>query len=60
MAAPIKPKESQNQPQAAFSPRCIALDLVTAEGYLKTLPCHFPDQGDMDGFFAARFEKTKK
>jgi len=31
---------------------------VTAEGYLRTLPCHLSQQGGMDGFFAARFEKT--
>jgi hypothetical protein len=60
MAAPIRQKESQNQSQAAPSPCRIAPDLVTAEGYLKTLPCHFPYQGGMDGFCATRFEKTKK
>jgi 16S rRNA (cytosine967-C5)-methyltransferase len=32
--------------------------VVTAEGYLRTLPCHLSQQGGMDGFFAARFEKT--
>ncbi|MBL4747731.1 MAG: methyltransferase domain-containing protein [Magnetovibrio sp.] len=32
--------------------------IVTAEGYLRTLPCHLGDQGGMDGFFAARLHKT--
>ena len=26
-------------------------------GYLRTLPCHWAEQGGMDGFFAARFER---
>ena len=34
--------------------------VVTEEGYLRTLPCHLSQQGGMDGFFAARFEKTRK
>jgi 16S rRNA (cytosine967-C5)-methyltransferase len=29
-------------------------DLVTAEGDLRTLPCHLADHGGMDGFYAAR------
>jgi 16S rRNA (cytosine967-C5)-methyltransferase len=29
-------------------------DLLTAEGELRTLPCHLADKGGMDGFFAAR------
>jgi 16S rRNA (cytosine967-C5)-methyltransferase len=29
-------------------------DLVTAEGDLRTLPCHLAEQGGMDGFYAAR------
>jgi 16S rRNA (cytosine967-C5)-methyltransferase len=31
---------------------------VTAEGDLRTLPCHWPDLGGMDGFFAARLRRT--
>jgi len=30
---------------------------VTAEGDLRTLPCHLADQGGMDGFYAARLKK---
>jgi 16S rRNA (cytosine967-C5)-methyltransferase len=29
------------------------------EGDLRTLPCHWPDLGGMDGFFAARLRRTK-
>ena len=29
-------------------------DFVTADGDLQTLPCHLPDNGGLDGFFAAR------
>lgn len=32
-------------------------DFVTADGFLRTLPCHFADQGGMDGFFAARLRR---
>ena len=30
---------------------------VTAEGDLRTLPCHWPDLGGMDGFFVARLRR---
>ncbi len=29
-------------------------ELVTADGDLRTLPCHLPEMGGMDGFYAAR------
>ncbi|HEX2114234.1 MAG TPA: transcription antitermination factor NusB [Alphaproteobacteria bacterium] len=29
-------------------------ELITAEGDLRTLPCHLADKGGMDGFYAAR------
>lgn len=29
-------------------------ELITAEGDLRTLPCHLPDIGGMNGFYAAR------
>jgi len=32
-------------------------EIVTAEGYLRTLPCHLNEQGGMDGFFAARLRR---
>ncbi|MBF0247659.1 MAG: methyltransferase domain-containing protein [Alphaproteobacteria bacterium] len=32
--------------------------VVTAEGYLRTLPCHWAEHGGMDGFFAARLRRT--
>jgi len=32
-------------------------DIVTADGFLRTLPCHLSDQGGMDGFFAARLRR---
>ncbi|MSO85869.1 MAG: MFS transporter [Rhodospirillales bacterium] len=31
---------------------------VTAGGDLRTLPCHWPDLGGMDGFFVARLRRT--
>ncbi|MGH6871671.1 MAG: RsmB/NOP family class I SAM-dependent RNA methyltransferase [Rhizomicrobium sp.] len=33
-------------------------ELLTAEGDLRTLPCHLADQGGMDGFYAARLRKV--
>jgi 16S rRNA (cytosine967-C5)-methyltransferase len=29
-------------------------ELLTAQGELRTLPCHFAEAGGMDGFYAAR------
>ena len=31
--------------------------LITHEGDLRTLPCHWADKGGMDGFYAARLER---
>jgi 16S rRNA (cytosine967-C5)-methyltransferase len=33
-------------------------ELVTAEGDLRTLPCHWPQAGGLDGFYAARLIKS--
>jgi 16S rRNA (cytosine967-C5)-methyltransferase len=33
-------------------------EALTAEGYLRTLPCLWAERGGMDGFFAARLIKT--
>jgi 16S rRNA (cytosine967-C5)-methyltransferase len=30
---------------------------ISSEGDLRTLPCHLPDQGGMDGFYAARLKR---
>jgi 16S rRNA (cytosine967-C5)-methyltransferase len=32
--------------------------LVTADGALRTLPCHWADKGGLDGFYAARLERV--
>ncbi len=32
-------------------------ELVTAEGDLRSLPCHLADQGGLDGFYAARLRR---
>lgn len=32
-------------------------DLLSAEGDLRTLPCHLGEKGGMDGFYAARLER---
>jgi len=34
-----------------------AAELITAVGDIRCLPCHWPDQGGMDGFFVARLVK---
>jgi 16S rRNA (cytosine967-C5)-methyltransferase len=31
---------------------------ITPDGDLRTLPCHLPDKGGMDGFYAARLKRT--
>ena len=33
-------------------------ELVTADGDLRTLPCHLGNQGGMDGFYAARLKRS--
>lgn len=33
-------------------------DWITSDGDLRCLPCHFPEKGGMDGFYAARLVKT--
>lgn len=33
-------------------------ELVTADGDLRTLPCHLAEQGGMDGFYAARLKRV--
>ena len=33
------------------------VELITADGDLRTLPSHLPDQGGLDGFYAARLRK---
>ena len=43
---PVKPAES-----GALA------NVVTDQGYLRTLPSHLADQGGMDGFFAARLRR---
>jgi len=35
-----------------------AAELLTASGDLRTLPCHLPEKGGMDGFFAARLKRS--
>jgi 16S rRNA (cytosine967-C5)-methyltransferase len=32
-------------------------DLISAEGDLRTLPCHLAEQGGMDGFYAAKLRR---
>jgi len=33
-------------------------DLLTADGDLRTLPCHLAEKGGMDGFYAARLKRS--
>ena len=33
-------------------------EAVTEEGYLRSLPCHWPARGGLDGFFAARLRRA--
>lgn len=33
-------------------------ELISADGDLQTLPCHFAEYGGMDGFFASRLRRT--
>ncbi len=32
-------------------------EAITVQGELRTLPCHWPDRGGLDGFFAARLRR---
>ena len=49
------------QPDAQLVPVAIDTEIpaiaITAQGYLRTLPCYLAPQGGMDGFFAAAFRK---
>jgi 16S rRNA (cytosine967-C5)-methyltransferase len=44
---PVEPAEVGDDPA-----------LITAEGDLRTLPCHWRARGGMDGFYAARLERS--
>lgn len=33
-------------------------EIITSQGYLRSLPCHMAELGGMDGFFAARLTRT--
>ncbi len=35
-------------------------ELITADGDLRTLPCHLKDRGGMDGFYAARLMRAEQ
>ena len=35
----------------------VPAEAITADGDLRTLPCHWAEQGGMDGFYAARLKK---
>ena len=37
---------------------CGMAEILTAEGELRSLPCHLADAGGLDGFFAARLART--
>jgi 16S rRNA (cytosine967-C5)-methyltransferase len=47
MREPVKPTEVGGMKE-----------LISADGDLRTLPCHLPEQGGMDGFYAARLIKA--
>jgi 16S rRNA (cytosine967-C5)-methyltransferase len=44
---PIRPEEIGGLPE-----------LIIGEGDLRTLPCHLPDQGGLDGFYACRLRRV--
>lgn len=33
-------------------------EFITSDGDLRTLPCHWPDRGGLDGFYAARLRRV--
>jgi len=49
--APVEPDPIRPAEAGALT------SIVTADGFLRTLPCHLGDQGGMDGFFAARLRR---
>ena len=49
---------------AAFAPEPVAIgeipgagEFIAADGTLRTLPCHWPERGGLDGFYIARFRR---
>ena len=45
--------------RAAIAPAEVAglTEIITADGDLRTLPCHLPEMGGMDGFYIARLKR---
>ena len=36
----------------------IPTEFITADGHMRTLPSHWPEIGGLDGFYAARLQRT--
>lgn len=54
---PLSPQELTER-AGATADKCDAFaPLITPEGDLRCLPCHWSDLGGMDGFFASRLQK---
>ena len=69
----LEPEEGEHriadflQTHQAFARRPIApeevfgqADFITQDGDLRTLPCHWPDEGGLDGFYAARLIRANE
>jgi len=61
----LQPEEETAAPPPGFAPAPIAAAEIGGWGFalrpdgnLRTLPCHLPDAGGLDGFFAARFRRV--
>lgn len=50
---PVTAAELQTMPDGNLR------EIITAEGYVRTLPCHLPNDGGCDSFFIARLQKVK-
>ncbi len=55
---PLSPEELTERAGATADKRDAFAPLITAEGDLRCLPCHWSDLGGMDGFFASRLRKN--
>ncbi|WP_337996557.1 RsmB/NOP family class I SAM-dependent RNA methyltransferase [Oleispirillum naphthae] len=60
----LQPEEETAAPPPGFAPAPISAAEIGGwdfalrpDGALRTLPCHLPDAGGLDGFFAARFRR---
>ena len=57
---PLSPEELAEHAGATAEKRDLFAPLITPDGDLRCLPCHWSDLGGLDGFFASRLRKISE